>query len=81
MIITGIAVLFLFSNTVWAYWVWTPGTKKFINPKNAVKDSPKEQFEWAMTFYNAKDYQRATTEFDKLTKQYEYSEYASRAQY
>ena len=81
IVITGIAVLFLFYNTAWAYWVWTPGTKKFINPKNAVKDSPKEQFEWAMTFYNTKDYQRAATEFDKLTKQYEYSEYASKAQY
>ena len=81
VIIAGVAALFLFSNTALAYWVWTPGTKKFINPKNAVKDSPKEQFEWAMTFYNAKDYQRAATEFDKLTKQYEYSEYASKAQY
>ncbi len=76
-----VAAVFLFSNTALAYWVWTPGTKKFINPKNAVKDSPKEQFEWAMTFYNAKDYQRASTEFDKLVKQYEYSEYASRSQY
>ena len=34
MVIAGIAVLFLFYNTAWAYWVWTPGTKKFINPKN-----------------------------------------------
>ena len=81
IIIAGVAALFLFSNTAWAYWVWTPGTKKFINPKNAVKDTPKAQFEWGMTFYNAKDYQRAATEFDKLTKQYEYSEYASKAQY
>jgi len=81
MIIAGVAVLFLFSNTAWAYWVWTPGTKKFINPKNAVKDSPKEQFEWAMTFYGTRDYQRAATEFEKLTKQYEYSEYAAKAQY
>ena len=81
IVIAGIAVLFTFSNTVWAYWVWTPGTKKFINPKNAVKDTPKEQFEWGMSFYNAKDYQRAAAEFEKLTKQYEYSEYASKAQY
>jgi len=64
-----------------AYWVWTPETKKFINPKYAVKDTPKEQYDWAMTFYEAKDYARAATEFDKLTKHYEFSEYASRAQY
>jgi len=64
-----------------AYWIWTPETKKFVNPKYAVKDSPKEQFEWAMSFYQAKDYQKAAQEFEKLTKQYEYSEYASKAQY
>ena len=64
-----------------AYWVWTPETKKFINPKYAVKDTPKEQFDWAMTFYDAKDYERAALEFDKLTKNYEYSEYAPKAQY
>ncbi|MFA5144157.1 MAG: outer membrane protein assembly factor BamD [Candidatus Omnitrophota bacterium] len=81
VLIAGTALLFIFSDIASAYWVWTPGTKKFINPKYAVKDSPKEQFEWAMSFYSAKDYQRASTEFEKLTKQYEYSEYASKAQY
>lgn len=64
-----------------AYWVWTPDTKKFLNPKYAVKDSPKEQYDWAMTFYEAKDYQRAASEFDKLTKSYEFSEYAGKSQY
>jgi len=64
-----------------AYWLWTPETKKFINPKYAVKDSPKEQFDWAMSFYESKDYNRAAVEFEKLTKHYEYSEYASKAQY
>ena len=64
-----------------AYWVWTPETKKFINPKYAVKDTPKEQFDWAMSFYDAKDYKRAAEEFEKLTKHYEFSEYASKAQY
>jgi outer membrane protein assembly factor BamD len=80
VIFTSIAVLF-FANAAQAYWIWTPETKKFINPKYAVKDSPKEQLDWAMSFYNAKDYQRAATEFDKLVKQYEFSEYASQAQY
>jgi len=64
-----------------AYWLWTPDSKKFVNPKYAVKDSPKEQYDWAMSFYEAKDYQRATAEFEKLTKNYEYSEYAARSQY
>lgn len=73
--------VFVVSQTSYAYWIWTPETKKFINPKNTVKDTPKEQFDWAMTFYSAKDYQRAAFEFDKLAKQYEFSDYASKAQY
>jgi len=69
------------AQTVSAYWVWTPESKKFINPKHAVKDSPKEQFEWAMNLFDSMDYQKAAVEFEKLVKNYEYSEYASRAQY
>lgn len=64
-----------------AYWLWTPDTKKFVNPKYAVKDSPQEQYDWAMSFYDAKDYTRAAAEFEKLTKNYEYSEYAAKSQY
>src|SRR3989338_6661962 len=75
------AFLFAFLTVSHAYWIWTPESKKFINPKYAVKDSPKEQFDWAMGFYDSKDYQRAAAEFEKLTKHYEYSEYASKAQY
>jgi outer membrane protein assembly factor BamD len=71
----------VFASTASAYWIWTPETKKFINPKYAVKDTPKEQFDWAMSFYNAKDYKRSAIEFEKLAKQYEFSEYASKAQY
>src|SRR3989338_5111914 len=68
-------------DTALAYWIWTPETKKFVNPKWAPKDSPKEQFDWAISFYNSKDYKRAAVEFEKVTKHYEYSEYASKSQY
>ncbi len=64
-----------------AYWLWTPDSKKFVNPKYAVKDSPQDQYDWAMSFYDAKDYQRAAAEFEKLTKHYEYSAYAAKSQY
>ncbi|MFA6142176.1 MAG: tetratricopeptide repeat protein [Candidatus Omnitrophota bacterium] len=77
----SVVMLLLMASAASAYWIWTPETKKFVNPKHAVKDSPKEQFDYAMKFYQAKDYQKAAAEFEKLTKQYEYSEYASKAQY
>ena len=78
--LVGLSAL-IFVESSPAYWVWTPETKKFVNPKYAVKDSPKEQFDWAMSFYDAKDYKRAAAEFEKLAKHYEFSEYAPRAQY
>jgi outer membrane assembly lipoprotein YfiO len=81
VIILSMAAVLMLSGIANAYWIWTPETKKFTNPKYAVKDSPKEQFDWAMSFYKARDFQRAATEFEKLAKQYEFSEYASKAQY
>jgi len=80
-IISAVLFSLTLASVSHAYWLWTPDTKKFVNPKYAVKDSPKEQYEWAMSFYDAKDYQRAATEFEKLTKNFEYSEYAAKAQY
>ncbi|MFH1995491.1 MAG: outer membrane protein assembly factor BamD [Candidatus Omnitrophota bacterium] len=76
-----ISLSFLFTSTVSAYWVWTPGSKKFINPKYAVKDTPEEQYAWAMGFFSAGDYKKSITEFEKLIKNYEFSEYAAKAQY
>jgi outer membrane protein assembly factor BamD len=81
LVLTCLAAFLSADTVAHAYWIWTPATKKFINPKYAVKDSPKEQYEWAMTFYDSKDYERAAFEFEKLTKHYEYSEYAPKAQY
>jgi len=48
----------------------TPQTGTWINPKWAVKDTPAEQFEWAMRFYKSKDYKKAVDEFLKLVKYY-----------
>lgn len=81
IIAVNLLLLPVIAGTLHAYWVWTPETKKFINPKYAVKDTPKEQYDWAMDFYDQKDYKRAAIEFEKLVKNYEYSEYAAKAQY
>ena len=65
----------------YAYWIWTPQTGTWINPKWAVKDTPAEQFEWAMRFYKSKDYKKAVDEFLKLVKYYPQAELAAEAQY
>ena len=75
------AASIFFLESSHCFWVWTPGSKKFVNPKYAVKDSPREQFKWAMGFYDSADYARAAAEFEKLLKHYEFSEEAAEAQY
>lgn len=73
---------FLLEGTVsYAYWIWTPQSKKWLNPKYAPKDTPREQYDYAMQFYLAEDYSKAISEFKKLIKAYPQSELAPDAQY
>lgn len=76
-----IFALLLDSGTGYCYWVWTPETRRWINPKYAPKDTPKEQLLYAMDFFEAKDYKKALGEFRKIIRHYRRSEAASEAQY
>jgi outer membrane protein assembly factor BamD len=69
------------TGTGYCYWVWTPETRRWINPKHAPKDTPKEQLLYAMDFFEAKDYKKALGEFRKIIRHYRRSEAASDAQY
>ncbi|MDD5424027.1 MAG: outer membrane protein assembly factor BamD [Candidatus Omnitrophica bacterium] len=64
-----------------AYWIWTPQTGTWINPKWAVKDTPQEQFDWAMKFFESKEYKKAAEEFQKLVRYYPQAELAAEAEY
>ncbi len=74
-------ISFFILNSAEAFWIWTPKSQKFVNPKYAVKDSPQQQYDWAMSFYKEGDYRRAAEEFIRLVKQYKNSELAPDAQY
>lgn len=75
-------ILFVLSvNASYAYWIWTPKTKKWINPKTLVKSSPKEQFAFAKTLFDEKKYEEARQEFKKLLRSYPKSFEASESQY
>ena len=77
-----ILAFFCFSSgSAYAYWIWTPKTGKFVNPKIGVKPTPKEQFDFAKSFYDVKKYEDAKREFAKLTRSYPKSFEASEAQY
>jgi len=82
IIIIFIIIFFTLSlSPVHAYWIWTPKTGKWINPKTAVKPTPKEQFDLAKSFYDTKKYEEAKREFRKLFKHYPKSFEAAESQY
>ncbi len=63
-----------------AGWVWTPQTG-WIGPAGAVKDTPKEQLEFALGFFEKADYDKAKIELKKLLKHYKDALEAREAQY
>ena len=66
---------------MYAYWLWTPKTGKWVNPKTSVKPSPKEQFDFAKGLYEAKEYEDAKREFKKILKNYPKSSEAAESQF
>ena len=71
----------ILAGDCYAYWIWTPQTGRWINPKYSVKDSPAEQLEFAKGFFEAKQYKKAEQEFTKLIHYYQRSAEAAEAQY
>lgn len=78
-----IAILLFLSlgTTAFAYWIWTPQTGRWINPKYSVKGSPAEQLEFAKGLFEAKEYKKSEQEFIKLIHYYRKSKEAAEAQY
>lgn len=71
----------LLSQEAQAAWIWTPETRRWINPKYAAKDTPKAQMNWALGFFESKEYVRSMKEFLRLVRAYPRSELAPEAQY
>ncbi|MCM8796039.1 MAG: outer membrane protein assembly factor BamD [Candidatus Omnitrophica bacterium] len=78
-----IFVVFLtfYPEAIYPYWIWTPKTKKWVNPKTMPRPTPKEQFEFARSFYDLKQYEEAKREFKKLLQAYPKSAEAAESQY
>lgn len=65
----------------YCYWLWTPKTGKFVNPKKEPKSTPKEQLDYAKSCFDEKDYELAKKEFKKLLKSYSKSAEAADSQF
>jgi len=78
----ALAAFFVFNITpAHAYWIWTPKTGKFVNPKAEVKATPQDQLEFAKRLFDSKGYEEAKKEFKKLIKSYPKAVEAAEAQY
>jgi len=80
-LITIIIFIFLVQAPAYAFWMWTPETNKWVNPKYAVKDTPQEQLKYALTFYESEQYDEALRELHKLIKHYPKAREAAEAKY
>ncbi len=69
------------TSLTYAFWVWTPETNRWVNPKYSVKDTPQAQLEFSLESYKAKDYEKAINELSKLIKYYPKAKEAAEAQY
>jgi len=81
IILSLLIISFLSIQPAYSYWIWTPKTGKWINPKTMPKDNPKEQFAYAKSFYDLKKYEEAKREFRKLIKVYPKSAESAESQY
>ena len=81
-IILGVLIISLLSiQPVYSFWIWTPKTGKWVNPKTLPKDNPQEQLVYAKSFYEDNKYEEANREFRKLLKAYPKSAEAAESQY
>jgi len=81
LLLVVLSVLLICPKNSYALWVWTPETNKWENPKYAVKDTPKDQLAFALGFFEKGDYKKASSELNKLIKNYPRAREAAEAQY
>ena len=81
IIISFIFILSISIEPAFGYWIWTPESGKWENPKYAAKDTPEEQLVYAQKFYEKKNLKDSLREFKKLLKYYPLSKEAPTAQY
>ncbi|MCK9614952.1 MAG: outer membrane protein assembly factor BamD [Candidatus Omnitrophica bacterium] len=65
----------------YSFWIWSPKTQKWKDPKYSALATPFLQFKEAEKFFNEKKYKEALQEFKKLIIHYPDSKEAADAQY
>lgn len=73
--------LLVFAPSSFSFWIWTPKTGRWINPKASVKPHPREQLKFAQEFYGQGKFKETIEECRKLLRYYPKSYQASEAQF
>jgi len=74
-------VLFLFIFNAYPFWIWSPKTKKWTNPKYSPLVTPFLQFKEAEKYFEEKSYKEAYNSFKKVVIHYPDAQEAAEAQY
>jgi len=77
-----ISIIFLsVSINAYSFWIWSPKTQKWKNPKYSALAVPYLQYKEALKFFEEEKYKDAYREFKKLLIHYPDSEEAAEGQY
>lgn len=79
--LTIFLLLTLISFNAYSFWIWSPKTQKWKNPKYSALATPYLQFKEAEKLFNEKKYKDAHVAFKKLLIHYPDSRDAAEAQY
>jgi len=80
--ILSITLLFIFvSVDVHAFWIWTPETKRWINPKYSAKENARLQLAEVEKFYNSEQYKLSLREAKKLVSYFPRAREAAKGQF
>lgn len=74
-------IFFSVSSIAYPFWIWTPKSKKWRNPKYSPLASPQSQLEFAKEAYEAGAYKQALVEFRKVVIHFPDAKEAPEAQY
>lgn len=70
-----------FTAPGFAYWLWSPESGRWINPKHSLKLTPKEQLKFTIEFYEQGKYKETIDECRKLIRYYPRAYEAAEAQF
>ena len=74
-------IIFVFTCNAQAFWIWSPRTGKWTNPKSPPKENPKEELNFGLDLMKSKNYEKAINAFRTLIRYFPKAFEAAEAQF